>query len=113
MMITSNNIVRLKTPPLEVADIFRRYAADYTRTYAVPLAHLKVMHALSVCRTKELGGIEKNVTGAVLRSKLIIPAAIAIAPSANPSPKLHGLRSENPNFYQLIISTMYLPCPMK
>jgi predicted Zn-ribbon and HTH transcriptional regulator len=60
MMIISNTTARLKTPPLEVADILNRYAADYKRDHSVPLAHLKVMHALMVCRTKELGGhIEK------------------------------------------------------
>ena len=55
-MITSKNAALLKTPPLEVADILRRYAADYKRGHSVPLVHLKVMHALTVCRTKELGG---------------------------------------------------------
>ena len=55
-MITSENVARLKSPPLEVADIFQKYAAEYKRNHSVPLSHLKVMHAISVCRTKELGG---------------------------------------------------------
>jgi predicted Zn-ribbon and HTH transcriptional regulator len=60
MMITSKNTAHIKKGALEVADIFRRYAADYKRDHSLPLSHLKVMHALMDCRTKELGGhIEK------------------------------------------------------
>ena len=59
-MITSKNTECIKRKPLEVADIFRRYATDYKRNHAVPLSHLKVIHAIIDCRTKELGGhIEK------------------------------------------------------
>lgn len=39
-----------------VGDIFRIYGDDYRRTRSVPASHLKVMHALAVCRTAELGG---------------------------------------------------------
>lgn len=39
-----------------MADIFRQYGEAYRRRHALPLSHLKVMHALEVCRTAELGG---------------------------------------------------------
>ena len=56
MMITSKNLALVKSPPLEVADIFQKYAAEYKKNHSMPLSHLKVIHAISVCRTKELGG---------------------------------------------------------
>jgi len=40
----------------EVADIFRRYGELYRRDHPLPLSHLKVMHAIEVCRTAYLGG---------------------------------------------------------
>jgi len=41
---------------LEVADIFRQYGHDYQANHNLPLWHLKVMSAITVCRTKALGG---------------------------------------------------------
>ncbi len=41
---------------LEVADIFRKYGAAYQATHNLPLHHLKVMSAISACRTQALGG---------------------------------------------------------
>ncbi|MBC8284368.1 MAG: IS91 family transposase [Nitrospinae bacterium] len=43
-------------PPLEVADIFRLYADDYIQKYTPPIDHLKVMTAITSCRTAKLGG---------------------------------------------------------
>jgi hypothetical protein len=45
-------------PALEVADIFRRYGAQYRQTYGASLssAHRRVMRAIEVCRTAALGG---------------------------------------------------------
>jgi hypothetical protein len=40
----------------ELADIFRRYAESYQRTHRLSAAEQKVMRAVSVCRTQELGG---------------------------------------------------------
>jgi predicted Zn-ribbon and HTH transcriptional regulator len=40
----------------ELADIFRRYGQSYRETHCLPGAHRKVMQAVSVCRTAELGG---------------------------------------------------------
>ena len=40
----------------EVADIFRQYGGQYRRSHPLPLSHLKVMHAIEVCRTAYLGG---------------------------------------------------------
>ncbi len=40
----------------ELADIFRQHGQSYRRTHRLPRSHLKVMHAIEVCRTKELGG---------------------------------------------------------
>jgi len=40
----------------ELADVFRRYGESYRKTHRLPASHLKVMRAVSVCRTEELGG---------------------------------------------------------
>jgi hypothetical protein len=40
----------------ELADIFRQYGPSYRQTHGLPTAHRKVMRAVSVCRTAELGG---------------------------------------------------------
>ena len=40
----------------EVADIFRECGEQYKRSHSLPLSHLKVMHAIEVCRTAYLGG---------------------------------------------------------
>jgi hypothetical protein len=40
----------------ELADIFRRYGASYQRTHRLSASQQKVMRAISVCRTQELGG---------------------------------------------------------
>ena len=40
----------------ELADIFRSHGERYRRTHCLPASHLKVMRAVEVCRTKELGG---------------------------------------------------------
>ncbi len=45
-----------KRPSWEVADIFREYGKDFRRHHSLPLFHLKVMHAIEVCRTSHLGG---------------------------------------------------------
>lgn len=40
----------------ELADVFREHGQSYRRTHALPSSHLKVMRAIEVCRTSELGG---------------------------------------------------------
>ena len=40
----------------ELADIFRHYGDRYRKTHCLPAAHRKVMRAIEVCRTAELGG---------------------------------------------------------
>ena len=40
----------------ELADILRQYGQSYRRTHALPASHKKVMRAIEVCRTQELGG---------------------------------------------------------
>ena len=40
----------------ELADIFRKFGENYRRTNRMPLSHIKVMHAVEVCRTSYLGG---------------------------------------------------------
>jgi hypothetical protein len=40
----------------ELADIFRQYGESYRRTHPFPASQRKVMRAIEVCRTKELGG---------------------------------------------------------
>ncbi len=43
-------------PTMELADIFRQHGAAYRQQHALPLAHLRVMRAIEVCRTAALGG---------------------------------------------------------
>lgn len=43
-------------PSLEVADIFRTFGPAYRETHQMPLRHLRVMRAIEICRTAELGG---------------------------------------------------------
>jgi predicted Zn-ribbon and HTH transcriptional regulator len=40
----------------ELADIFRGHGESYRKTHYLPASHLKVMRAVEVCRTAELGG---------------------------------------------------------
>jgi hypothetical protein len=40
----------------ELADIFRQYGPSYRQTHGLTAAHRKVMRAVEVCRTAELGG---------------------------------------------------------
>lgn len=48
----------MERPRLEVADIFRRYGADYRAEHETSLssAQRRVMHAITACRTAALGG---------------------------------------------------------
>jgi hypothetical protein len=40
----------------ELADVFRQYGESYQRTHRISASQQKVMRAVSVCRTQELGG---------------------------------------------------------
>jgi Putative transposase/Transposase zinc-binding domain len=40
----------------ELADVFRQYGERYRKTHRLSASHQKVMRAISVCRTQELGG---------------------------------------------------------
>ena len=40
----------------ELADVFRQYGESYQRTHRISAGQQKVMRAVSVCRTQELGG---------------------------------------------------------
>jgi hypothetical protein len=40
----------------ELADVFRQYGENYQRTHRLSASQHKVMRAISVCRTQELGG---------------------------------------------------------
>ena len=41
---------------LELADIFRQYGVAYREAHKLPVKHLRVMRAIEICRTAELGG---------------------------------------------------------
>jgi len=43
-------------PRWELADVFRLYGNAYRCAHKLPVAHLKVMHAVQVCRSEALGG---------------------------------------------------------
>ncbi len=40
---------------LEVADILRQYGLAYRETHKLPVRHHRVMRAIEICRTAELG----------------------------------------------------------
>jgi hypothetical protein len=40
----------------ELADIFRQHGESYRQTHRLPASHRKVMRAVEICRTQELGG---------------------------------------------------------
>jgi hypothetical protein len=43
-------------PSLEVADLFRAFGPAYREAHPMPLRHHRVMRAIEICRTAELGG---------------------------------------------------------
>lgn len=43
-------------PALELAGIVRKHGPQYRRRHALPYAHLRLLHAIEVCRTAALGG---------------------------------------------------------
>lgn len=43
-------------PSLEVADLFRAFGPAYRQAHEMLLGHLRVMRAIEICRTSELGG---------------------------------------------------------
>ena len=45
------------TPPLEVADIFRRHGPAYRQAHCLPLHQRRLMQAIETCRTPALGGV--------------------------------------------------------
>jgi predicted Zn-ribbon and HTH transcriptional regulator len=49
-------LTRRAKPRWEVADILRLHGEAYRGSHPMPLAHLKIMRALSACRTPALGG---------------------------------------------------------
>jgi len=60
MRTGNENIVSIKTPSFEVADILREYIGQYQDAFPLFPEHYKIVHNLLSCRTKELGGhIEK------------------------------------------------------
>ena len=55
MLPSSHKLAVGKARP-ELADIFCRYGESYQRTHRISSSQQKVMRAVSVCRTQELGG---------------------------------------------------------
>ncbi|HEY4088112.1 MAG TPA: transposase zinc-binding domain-containing protein, partial [Bryobacteraceae bacterium] len=46
----------MSRPAFELAGIFRQYGEAYRRSHNLPLAQLRVMRAVELCRTSALGG---------------------------------------------------------
>ena len=55
-MLPSSHKLAVGEARPELADIFRRYGESYQRTHRISSSQQKVMRAVSVCRTQELGG---------------------------------------------------------
>ena len=55
-MLPSSHKLAAGEARAELADIFRSHGESYCRTHFLPASQRKVMRAVSVCRTQELGG---------------------------------------------------------
>jgi len=55
-MLPSSHKLAAGEARAELADIFRSHGESYCRTHCLPASQRKVMRAVSVCRTQELGG---------------------------------------------------------
>jgi hypothetical protein len=55
-MLPSSHKLAAGEARAELADIFRSHGESYRRTHFLPASQRKVMRAVSVCRTQELGG---------------------------------------------------------
>ena len=55
-MLPSSHELAAGEARAELADIFRSHGENYCRTHFLPASQRKVMRAVSVCRTQELGG---------------------------------------------------------
>jgi putative transposase/transposase-like zinc-binding protein len=55
-MLPSSHKLAVGEARPELADIFGRYGESYQRTHRISSSQQKVMRAVSVCRTQELGG---------------------------------------------------------
>ena len=56
MRTDNEQIVSIKKPSFEVADILREYIGPYRDAYPLFPEHYKIVHNLLSCRTSELGG---------------------------------------------------------
>src|SRR5438445_2958061 len=59
-MLPSSHELAAGEARAELADIFRSHGESYCRTHCLPASQRKVMRAVSVCRTQELGGYLKQ-----------------------------------------------------
>ena len=59
-MLPSSHKLAAGEARAELADIFRSHGESYCRTHFLPASQRKVMRAVSVCRTQELGGYLKQ-----------------------------------------------------
>jgi hypothetical protein len=84
----------------EVADIFRLYGEDYRSRHPLPPSHLRVMHAIEVCRTPSLGGhVCRSATPAAMNTICITPAVTGTAQSASLWQKHGGSMTERQSFF--------------
>jgi hypothetical protein len=56
MLPASPKLAGEKKARPELAEVFRSHGESYRKTHFLPASHKKVMRAISVCRTQELGG---------------------------------------------------------
>jgi len=66
---TTDFVKRMRTTDgLEVADIFRQHGTAYRSSHRLPRHHLRVMHAIELCRTSVLAVIRISaITAAIWR----------------------------------------------
>ena len=73
---------------IEVADVFRRFAADYLSAHGASMlpSHRRAIEDILNCRTAALGGQVWRCDTCNTESSLIIPTATAVVPSVTLHP---------------------------
>jgi hypothetical protein len=96
----------------ELADIFRQYRESYQRMHRVSAREQKVIRAVSLCRTKELGGHLDRCDVCGFERPAYNSCRTATAPNASPWAKPGGWKSKPLSFCRWDIFIWFSPCLM-
>ena len=95
----------------ELADIFRQYGQSYAKTHRLSAAQQKVMRAVEVCRTAELGGHLKQCDTCGFEHPSYNSCRNRHVLNASRWPRPSGFKSRMLSFCRWAISIWCLPCP--